>query len=131
MRIVRTRSLTGALPTLALLVALVAVLALVGCAATVPTTPPGITGSVTSLVPGDERPASMLVEGGAQPAGAVSDKAQVTIDPGTMFFDAEGTPTKAAGIAVGTEVRVWFNGPVAESYPVQGTAQAVQILGMQ
>jgi len=26
-------------------------------------------------------------------------------------------------------VRVWFTGPVAESYPVQGAAQAVQILG--
>lgn len=119
-------------PLAAVLVALTLVaggLALTACATRLPDTPPGITGTVTSLVPGDERPASMLVEGGAQPAGAAADKAQVTVNPGTMFFDEAGNPTKPASIAVGTRVRVWFDGPVAESYPVQGSAQAVQILG--
>lgn len=106
--------------------------ALGGCGAagtTLPTGPVGITGSVKSLVPGDERPASMLVEGPSpQPAGAVSDKAQVTVGPSTQFFDAQGNATKGSGIKVGTQVKVWFDGPVAESYPVQGTAQAVQIV---
>ena len=46
-----------------------------------------------------------------------------------MFFDSSGSPTKPSGVGVGTNVRVWFSGAVAESYPVQGTAQAVQILG--
>jgi hypothetical protein len=116
---------------IALLIAAAAVsaVALAGCAPVVPATPPGITGTVTSLVPGDERPASMLVEGPAQPAGAVSDKAQVTIEPATMFFDAAGKSTKASTIGVGTKVSVWFTGAVAESYPVQGSASAVQILG--
>jgi hypothetical protein len=125
MQNVRSRPLAAAVLVLALIAAAGA---LASCAATAPTTPPGITGTVTSMVPGDERPASMLVEGGAQPAGAAADKAQVRIEPGTMFFDAEGKATKPSGIAVGTEVRVWFDGPVAESYPVQGSAQAVQIL---
>jgi hypothetical protein len=119
---VQTRVLVTALVVLALVAAAVA---LVGCATRLPDTPAGITGTVMSLVPGDERP----VEGGAQPAGAASDKAQVAINPGTMFFDSSGNPTKASGITVGTKVRVWFDGAVAESYPVQGSAQAVQILG--
>jgi hypothetical protein len=102
---------------------------LAGCAPVLPTAPAGITGTVTSLVPGDERPASMMVEGPTQPAGAVSDKAQVTIEPATMFFDAQGKSTKGSSIAVGTQVKVWFQGAVAESYPVQGSASAVQILG--
>ncbi len=118
-----------AIALLAAIIALSALAVLSGCAPVLPGTPPGITGSVTSFVPGDERPASMLVEGPAQPSGAVSDKAQVTIEPATMFFDAQGKPTKASSIVVGTRVRVWFNGAVAESYPVQGSASAVQILG--
>jgi hypothetical protein len=113
---------------LLLVAAIVPATAATACATKSPSTPPGITGSVTSMVPGDERPASMLVEGGAQPTGAVSDKAQVTINPGTLFFDSAGKPTKPAGIRVGTKVSVWFDGAVAESYPVQGSAQAVQIL---
>ncbi len=126
MRTVRTRPLIAIVLALGLVAA---VLSLAGCAAPVPPSTPGITGTITSLVPGDERPASMLVEGDSQPSGAVSDKAQVTINPGTMFFDAQGKATKASGAVVGTKVRVWFTGPVAESYPVQGAAQAVQILG--
>lgn len=125
---VPTRTARAALLAL-VLVCLVAASLLTACTGSAPSTTPGITGTVTSLVPGDERPASMLVEGGTQPAGAVSDKAQVTIAPSTQFFDAAGEATKASGIKVGTRVSVWFEGAVAESYPVQGTAAKVQILG--
>jgi len=103
-----------------------------GCAPTLPSGSPGITGTVTSIVPGDGRPASFLVEGAQpQPQGAVSDRAQVSIPPATEFFDAQGGPATLAqvgAIAKGTRVRVWFEGAVAESYPVQGSAKAVQIL---
>ena len=97
-----------------------------------PSEPAGITGSVTSVVAGDGRPASMLVESTGTPAaGAISDKAQVNIPPATMFFGPEGkaaTLDSIMHIAQGTRVRVWFEGAVAESYPVQGSAKAVQIL---
>ena len=121
---------TKALVATALLLA-IALPALAGCAPTLPTDPPGITGSVTALVSGDGRPASISVEGTAEPAGAVSDKALVTIPPTTMFFDARGDAASLAAIsdiAKGTRVRVWFTGAIAESYPVQGSAKAVQIL---
>jgi len=101
---------------------------LAGCAQKLPDAVPGITGAVTSLEPGDGRPASILVEGGQQPVGAISDKAQVRIAPGTVCFDKDGEPTEGGNILVGTNVNVWFDGAVAESYPVQGTAMAVQIL---
>ena len=97
-----------------------------------PSEPAGITGSVTSVVAGDGRPASMLVESTGTPvAGAISDKAQVNIPPATMFFGPDGkaaTLDSISHIAQGTRVRVWFEGAVAESYPVQGSAKAVQIL---
>ena len=104
-------------------------LPLAGCTPTPPNEAPGIAGTVTSLQPGDERPASFLVEGPTQLTGAVMDKASVTVATATLFFDAAGKPTKASGVVVGTKVKVWFDGVVAESYPVQGTAKAVQILG--
>jgi hypothetical protein len=122
-------ALAAALSTLALAVLLLAA----GCSqASPPSEAPGITGSVTSLVPGDGRPASMLVEStGTQPAGALSDKAQITIPPATQFFGADDRPaplSEIAAIKKGTRVRVWFEGAVAESYPIQGSAKAVQLL---
>ena len=116
-----------------LLIAAILVGVLTACAPSVPSEPPGITGAVTSLAAGDGRPASFLVEGpNPQPSGAIADKAQVNIPPATMFFGADGNATSLdsiSRIAKGTRVRVWFQGPVAESYPVQGSAKAVQILG--
>ena len=123
----RTRALVGTV-----LLLTIALPALAGCAPTLPSDPPGIVGSVTNLVAGDGRPASISVEGTPQPAGAISDQAAVTIPPSTMFFDAGGRAaslTAISGIAKGTRVRVWFTGAIAESYPVQGSAKAVQILG--
>ena len=111
------------------LVVVSAAIALSGCAQTLPASTPGITGTITSLLPGDGRPANFLVQGNKQPEGAVSDKAQVTIAPRTTFFDRHGKPTNPRGIGVGTRVSVWFDGAVAESYPVQGTALAVQVFG--
>ena len=122
---------TTALVAGALLLA-IALPALGGCSPTLPSDPPGIVGTVTTLVAGDGRPASISVEDTLQPAGAVSDKAAVTIPPSTMFFDAGGGAASLAaisGIKRGTRVRVWFSGAIAESYPVQGSARAVQILG--
>jgi len=102
---------------------------LVGCASTVPADAPGvIVGTVTSLVPGDDRPASILVEEPAPPADGTLDKAQVTIAPSTQFFGPDGAEAAASTIVKGASVKVWFEGPVAESYPVQGTARAVQVL---
>ena len=105
-----------------------------GCAAQhPPSSPPGVVGVVTTFVPGDGRPASMLVEATGTPAsGSISDKAQVTVPPATRFFDASGNPASLESISAirqGTPVRVWFAGAVAESYPVQGSADAIQILG--
>ena len=118
------------LRVLGLAISMITVLALVGCAPKPPTETPGIVGTVKSLVPGDDRPDSILVEGGTQAAGAVSDKAQVRIAPSTLFFSADGKPAQASTIVQGATVRVWFTGPVAESYPVQGTAQAVQVMSV-
>ena len=99
----------------------------------VPTETPGITGAITYLAAGTGGTASLgsiTVEGGEQPEGAVSDKAVVKVTKETAIFDAAGKPTTPDKLQVGTEVKVWFTGPVAESYPVQGAASAVQVTGI-
>lgn len=110
-------------------VAAVVIATSIGCAPSLPAEVPGvIVGTVTSLVPGDDRPASILVEEPAPPADGVIDKAQVTIAPSTQVFGPDGAKATASSIVEGATVKVWFEGPVAESYPVQGTAKAIQVL---
>jgi len=68
----------------------------------------------------------MLVEA---PPGAqypVGDKASVTVATSTKVIDEAGASVDAASLTAGTRVDVWFDGPVAESYPVQGTASWVR-----
>jgi hypothetical protein len=125
------RTTPSALSLLALL--LVAAIILTACgSASVPSEPPGITGTITTLQPSggaysDVR-VVMLVEGGEQPAGAVSDRANVTVTDATNVFDAAGALSSWESLAQGQKVEVWFTGPVAESYPVQGGAGAVRIV---
>lgn len=120
------RTMRAALTLLMVLAAVTALLA--GCSLRLPTDVPGITGDITSLVPGDGRPASIFVEGGPQPDGAVAQVAVVTITPSTQVFGPDGKSADPATIVQGATVRVWFEGAVAESFPVQGSARAIQVV---
>lgn len=145
-----TRSLHSRLvPTLAAVALLTLALSAVGCApqepaptatptpapteqpaAALPTETPGITGSITYVAAGAGATLGTIsVEGGEQPQGAVSDKAVVSVTKETTIVDVSGNTATPADLVVGAEVKVWFTGPVAESYPVQGVASAVQITG--
>ena len=130
----RKSVISGVLSILVAILVFAALLGVSGCtrlgdaSADAPTTPAGITGEITS-VELSERPGialAMLVEGGKQPTGAVSDKAMVTVTDETRIARADEREG-ARSLAVGMKVRVWFEGPVAESYPVQGTAGFVEI----
>jgi len=111
-----------------LVLAAVMAVSVTACSLRLPTDVPGITGDITSVVPGDGRPASIFVEGGKQPDGAVAQAAMVTIQPGTQVFGPDGKTADPATIVQGATVKVWFEGPVAESFPVQGSAGAVQVV---
>lgn len=141
-----TRSALARRATLVIGAALVAVLALAvaGCArpapgpggtpapvpaprATLPTEPAGITGTITSVESVTADSVVILVEGGPQPVGAYADKARVTVKADVPVFGPKGEASTASELRKGAEVRVWFEGAVAESYPIQGGAKAVQI----
>ena len=91
--------------------------------AAVPAGAPDITGVVTA-VNGSAR--TLRVEERAEDASG-SAKAVVRIPAGAPVLDRSGQARDFGDVRVGLRVSVWFTGPVAESYPVQATAQTVVI----
>ena len=45
--------------------------------------------------------------------------------PNTAVQRADGTPATAADLTVGRAISLWITGPIAESFPVQVTAQLI------
>ena len=85
--------------------------------------PPYIEGVVTSLEPDRLR----IEEVPTDTAGSAKAVAQLT--PETRIWRANGARVPATALRVGQWVRAWFTGPVMESYPVQGTAAELIIVG--
>lgn len=115
-----------------------ACLAAAGCAAgapSVPTSEPDIRGVVTAVSGGGESVSLRVVwtDDAAVGSQAGYDAAQVTVNDDTEVLaraaDGSVSAAEAADIAVGTVVEAWFEGAVAESYPVQASAGTLVIAG--
>ncbi|MFN2565187.1 MAG: DUF3221 domain-containing protein [Gemmatimonadaceae bacterium] len=107
-----------------------ALLATLACAPNgglIPSDPPFVTGTVTSIgrvpegwtVRVEERPQD--VSGSAKGVFRVGDRTQVR--------RAAGGTVRADNLREGQRVRVWVTGPVMESYPVQAAARLIVIDG--
>lgn len=111
--------------------ALLLALLIMGCTERTPSRAPDITGQITrattSVVDASRR-ITVLVE--AVPSDVSgSPKALVTVDRSTRIFHANAKVSpKVEDLLPGTTVSVWFEGPVAESYPVQGLAGTLLIM---
>jgi len=92
----------------------------------------GIRGVVTDIVQGKDG-ITMLVEGKLEQDTSF-DKASVTVNMKSIVL-RDNTPITGlfafSEIKKGDTVEVTFNGPVAESYPVQGVATTVRIVTVQ
>lgn len=85
---------------------------------------PYLTGTITSV--GGE-PLIVRIEeipGGLDTGGA---KAMARITSRTSVI-RDGTPIAPGELRMGQRASLWFEGPVAESYPVQGEAAAISVL---
>jgi len=90
-----------------------------------PDAPASIEGRVTAVTRSGERIGTIRVE--EHPAEASgSAKASVRIGQATTVV-RNGEAVDFNALRVGQWVRVWFIGPVAESYPVQASGSAVAI----
>lgn len=119
------------MPTTRAFLSLSAALALTAaCARTKPEMPRGpasIAGRVTAVQRSGERIGSIRVEErSADEAG--SAKAMVRVTQSTVVLGPTETErTDFNTLRVGQWVRVWFVGPVRESYPVQADAGSIVI----
>jgi hypothetical protein len=136
------RHTTGALAALAALAVLGAAV-VGGCggataaqpASPSPSAPPSgvadITGVVRDLTPGGDAGTVVLLVAADPDAASSVDRASVWVTTRTTLWapaGADGAELTVGDLAAGQRVAVWFTGPVAESYPVQATAGAVQVL---
>ena len=87
----------------------------------------GIRGIITDISLTEDG-ASIMVEGQIQ-EDTVYDRASVRINADTMIQkDDMSRLFEVSDLRLGDTVEVFFSGPVAESYPVQGTAAIVRII---
>lgn len=86
-------------------------------------------GQITKiLIDGNKAVIGIMVEGKVE-SDTLYDKAKVSIDNGTKIFK-ENSSQKLSGseLKEGMKVEVVFEGPVAESYPVQGKAKTIRVI---
>jgi len=106
-------------------------LVLMSCADRAPSRAPDIIGQITrattSVVDGSRR-ITILVEAVPNDLSG-SAKAIVTVDRSTRIFHANSNiAARVEDLLPGATVSVWFDGPVAESYPVQARAGTLLIM---
>ena len=88
--------------------------------------PPSIQGRVTAVNRAGERIGSIRIEANPSESSG-SDKAVVRITQDTEILRDDSTRADFTALSNGQWVRVWFTGPVRESYPVQADAARIQI----
>ncbi|HEX5831905.1 MAG TPA: DUF3221 domain-containing protein [Gemmatimonadaceae bacterium] len=84
-------------------------------------TTPSIAGTITERV-GDR---VRVEEQPSEASGSAKALVRLTIE--TRILAPDGSALSADELREGRRVRVWFTGPVAESYPVQATAGTVVV----
>lgn len=94
-----------------------------------PDTESTIRGVVVSVTPGREGGGIRVVWHESLGEMRELDSVDVAITEETGVFDREGRPIEFAEIEVRDVVDVWISGALAESYPPQGWADAVRVIG--
>lgn len=89
----------------------------------------GIRGQITKvIIDGNKNVTSILVEGKIE-SDTEYDKANVKIDKDTKIYkEAESNELSVNELKEGIKVEVVFEGPIAESYPVQGKAKTIRLI---
>jgi beta-N-acetylhexosaminidase len=112
---------------LILCIALIA--AMFGCSKSSAKENVDVRGEITELVLGnDNKPVRIMVEGDLE-EDVPYDKASVSIDKKTkVYMKDDGKKLEAADLKKGMKVEAIFEGPVAESYPIQAKAREIRVL---
>ncbi|MCX7745834.1 MAG: YobA family protein [Clostridia bacterium] len=89
----------------------------------------GIRGQITKVLMDNNKVISAIMVEGKVESDTIYDKARVGIDKGTKIYTGNaGQKLSASELKEGMKVEVVFEGPVAESYPVQGKAKTIKVI---
>ncbi|AEY66968.1 DUF3221 domain-containing protein [Clostridium sp. BNL1100] len=80
----------------------------------------GIRGLITKVLTDDNKKVTGILVEGKVESDTIHDKATVSIDKSTKISARE--------LKEGMKVEVVFEGPVMESYPVQGKAKTIKVI---
>jgi hypothetical protein len=90
----------------------------------------GIRGLITKVLMDDNKIVSAIMVEGKAESDTIHDKAKVGIEKGTKITkDNAGQKLSASELKEGMKVEIVFEGPVMESYPVQGKAKSIKVIG--
>ncbi len=70
----------------------------------------------------------ILSEEYRDPADLRGDAAYMTVTEDTEIIDIDGNLTDFENLEIGNKVQVWVDGPLMESYPMQGEASVVKVI---
>ena len=100
---------------------------LIGCGKSDTEDTVGIRGEITKLTLDEqEKVIGIMVEGEIEP-DTTYDKAHAAVKENTEIYEKDSIVT-VDNLKEGLKVEVVFDGPVAESYPVQGVAKVIRII---
>ncbi len=88
--------------------------------------PPDLVGIVESVSFLDDGGATLLVEGDPD-AGYQYYLASVRVGRDTPVYLTDGSRGTPEDLTTGLTLKIWFDGPVAESWPVQAQAGRIEI----
>jgi hypothetical protein len=109
---------------------LAAAIVLTGCVTAVPPdTDPTIRGVITDITPGGEGGIILVVWHDSLGEVYDLDSIAASVDENTEVFDRDGNLIEFADLGARDVVDVWVTGAIAESYPPQGRADAVRVIG--
>jgi len=87
----------------------------------------GVSGEILSIDVSDDGDILGIIEVKGEPDnGSTYDYGMVSVTPDTEIYGNDALAF--SDLAVGMSVNVFFDGAVAESYPVQGTASQVNVV---
>ncbi len=102
-----------------------------GCGPELPDTDPQVRGVVTAMTPtGVDTGTIRIVWHELAGEQAELDSIDATVEEGTDVFAEDGSPITFSDLRERDIVEAWVTGPIAESYPPQGSASAVRVIGM-
>jgi beta-N-acetylhexosaminidase len=89
----------------------------------------GIRGLITKVLMDESKGVSAIMVEGEVESDTVHDKAKVSIEKGTKISAGNASQKLSASeLQEGMKVEIVFDGPVMESYPIQGKAKSIKVI---